>query len=337
MTVAGRNSQISRIYCILDILEGAPQGLSAAEIAIRVNDRGHEVGKRTVYRDLQALNAAGFPLHERGQTEDKGTRWALDKTTRITDYLTLSSRELIALYLARSSLVPLRDTPFFNDLEQAFAKIEEKIGKRSRDFFQGLEGEFRFEAAPKWGLGVDPDVVETIRAGCSERQVLSITYKSTNSGRCDARLVGPQYLYFAKGSLYFVAEDLGDSIVKVFSVPRIQAAAMTEQEYAKDPVDPEEFFGNSFGVFRGAVPVVVKLKVQSPLATYLKERQWHSSQRVVTNQDGSIEMTFDVALTPDLEQWILGFGAKVEVVEPAELRRKVADAARGVVGLYRAS
>lgn len=333
--MAGRNSQIARIYCILDILEGAPQGLSVPELAARVHSRGHEVGKRTVYRDLQALNAAGFPLHERGETDSNGMRWALEKTTRITEYLALSTRELVALFLARSALTPLTDTPFYKDLQAAFAKIEEKLGSRHRDYFQGLDEEFRFESAPKWGLGVDASIIETVRTACAERQVLSITYISTHSGRTDARTVGPHYLYFAKGALYFVGEDLGDQIIKVFSVPRIQAASLTEDAYAKDPTSPEEFFGSSFGIFRGKTPVAVRIRVLPPLATYLKERQWHSSQAVMSLEGGAIEMRFDVALTPDLEQWILGFGARVEVLEPEELRSRLATEAKALLDQYR--
>nr|MBP7864181.1 HTH domain-containing protein [bacterium] len=112
----GRNSQVVRIYKLITILEGAPHGLSISDLTTRLNDRGFEVDKRTIYRDLDALKAAGFPLEERGKTEDQGTRWTLERSIKVSKALVLNARELLALYLARSALIPLKETPFFTDL-----------------------------------------------------------------------------------------------------------------------------------------------------------------------------------------------------------------------------
>ncbi len=45
----------------------------------------------------------------------------------------------------------------------------------------------------------------------------------------------------------------------------------------------------------------------------------------------------DVGLTPDLVQWILGFGSKVEVIEPSALRDELQQAAEAVFKLYQDS
>jgi predicted DNA-binding transcriptional regulator YafY len=42
-----------------------------------------------------------------------------------------------------------------------------------------------------------------------------------------------------------------------------------------------------------------------------------------------------VGLSPDLRQWILGWGAEAEVLEPADLREDVAVAATAAAGVYR--
>ncbi len=76
----GRNAQVARIYRILSLLEGTPQGLSASEIRQRLAERDFEVSKRTVYRDLEALSDAGFPLFPSEQCSDESaTRWVLSR------------------------------------------------------------------------------------------------------------------------------------------------------------------------------------------------------------------------------------------------------------------
>ena len=330
----GRNAQVSRIYMILNIMEGAPFGLSTREIHNRLIDRGFDVEVRTVYRDLDALRAAGFPLDEKGRTDDNGTRWTLERTTKVTHYLALNSRELLGLYFARNLLTPLKDTPFYQDLQATFEKITEKLAKTSQTYLDELQSEVVFEPGPRWGLGINPDVVDTIRAACSERQVVKISYKRAGSSQAGERQIGPHFLYFAKGSLYLVGEDLDAGVLKTYSVPRIFSAEMTERAYGQDPIDPDQYFATSFGVFRGSQPQKIRLKFNETVAPYVRERRWHGSQSLVALQNGSIDLTFEVGITPDLVQWVLGFGSAVSVIEPAELSKKIVDEAEKILAMY---
>lgn len=330
----GRNSQVTRIYRILAILEGAPQGLTVLDLADRLHERGFEVGKRTVYRDLDALRAAGFPLDEKGKSDDQGTRWTLEKNTRVNGYLILSVRELFALYLARAAMTPLKETPFYEDVVSVFDKIDDKLGLKGQAFLAELSQDLHFEPGPRWGLGLNPDIMETVRAACTERQMLSINYSSVNSGKVDTRDVGPHFLYFAKGALYLVAEDQRDNIVKVFSVARMNSAEMLEKAYETDPVDPEHYFASAFGVYHGGAPQKVRILFTSPASAFVRERRWHQSQRIVTKEGGVIEFHLDVDITPELTQWVLGFGANAKVLEPLSFRDRIRDEALRVAQQY---
>lgn len=331
----GRNAQVTRIYKILTILEGAPQGLSAADLVDRLQERGFEVTKRTIYRDLDALRAAGFPLDERGKSDDQGTRWTLERSTRVSQYLVLGVRELFALYLARAAMTPLRDTPFYEDVVSVFDKIDDKLGINGQRFLSELSQDLHFEPGPRWGLGLNPDIVETVRSACTERQQLAITYASVNSGKTTLRKVGPHFLYFAKGSLYLVAEDLDDQIVKVFSIARMQTAEMLEAAYLADPVDPEQYFASSFGIYHGKEPQMIRIRFAPAVASFVKERRWHQTQRIIVKEGGSIEFYLETDLTPELVQWILGFGAHARVLEPVTLVDRIVEEAARTIEQYK--
>jgi len=332
----GRNSQITRIYAILQTLEGLRKGLIVGDLTTRLNDQGHTASRRTIYQDLEALQAAGFALSPSGDPgENNSSRWILESVTRINEHFVLSSRELLALYFAQGVLIPLKDTPFYGDLQSIFGKIEARLGTKGTAYFDELRSEIHFEPGPRWGLGIDPDVLETVRACCAERQVLDVVYATAGRQETRQRQLGPQFLYYAKGSLYLVAEDLENSEIKVFAIPRMSKASMADKAYDGTPADPEEFFQGSFGVFRGSKVLSVKLEVSPVLAPYIRERQWHESQRIVSKADGSLVLSLEVADTPELVQWILGLGAHAKVIEPAELRQSVLTAAKEIVGKYR--
>ena len=332
----GRNSQISRIYRILNLLEGAPQGLSILDLWKRINDRGEEIGKRTIYRDVEALEAAGFPLLQTEDVGDEaGRRWSLDRSNQFTKNVVLSAPELLALYLSREALTPLRETPFFRDIQSVFQKIEAKLGPAHREHLDELSSEIHFQPAPAWGLGVSPDVFETLRAACSERQCLRIEYSSVNSGDRRMRIVGPHYIYFSYSAIYLIAEDMETHTIKTFSIPRVHSAEMLEEAYEGAVSDPAGLFEHSFGIYRGTEPVSVKLEFAREVASFIKERRWHASQRVVSKQGGRIEVSLEVALTPEFTQWVLSFGAHVRVVTPLELQSQIVAAAHALIESYK--
>ncbi len=315
----GRNAQISRIYMILNILEGSPQGLSATDLTNRLSERMFEVTKRTVYRDLEALRAAGFPLDEKGSDDENATRWTLERRVKVGDFLVLDSRELLALYLAKNTLRGLEETPLHDDLKSLFGKIEARLGRSALDHLGEIREEIHFDVGPSWGAGSNFTAIETIRAACTERQHLRFTYASTNSQSVRSRSVGPHYLYFSRGALYFVGEDSEDRKVKTFAVPRMSEVEMLDMRYEGEVIEPEQLFENAFGVYRGGDAITVRLRFSKVLAPYISERRWHKSQTITKLDDGRVELTLDAALTPELIQWVIGFGSQVQVLEPKAL------------------
>ena len=53
-----RGDQVARQWRVIRAIESSPNGLTVAEIAKR-----EETGIRTIYRDLESLQAAGSPLY----------------------------------------------------------------------------------------------------------------------------------------------------------------------------------------------------------------------------------------------------------------------------------
>ena len=104
-----RGDQLARQWRIIRAIEASPNGLTVTEIAQR-----EETGIRTIYRDLEALQAAGFPLYT--ERADRTNRWALIDTFKfkIPPPFTLSDFIFIYSYkdLVRKALFePLTQYP----------------------------------------------------------------------------------------------------------------------------------------------------------------------------------------------------------------------------------
>ena len=107
-----------------------------------------QVHRRTIFRDLQAIADAGYPLI-REPEEDGRVLYRFMTGFKSMPPITFSLDELMTLYLCRGQLDFLRGTPFHEDLDAIFGKIRsslrpssvahlERIAEASVPRFQGM-------------------------------------------------------------------------------------------------------------------------------------------------------------------------------------------------------
>jgi predicted DNA-binding transcriptional regulator YafY len=89
-----RGDQLGRQWRIIQILITSGAGKSAAELAQEM-----ESHPRTVYRDLEALQLAGFPIYT--ERMDGKNLWSLLDTVKHHMPVPFSLPELMALYFTR--------------------------------------------------------------------------------------------------------------------------------------------------------------------------------------------------------------------------------------------
>jgi len=79
----------------------------------------------------------------------------------------------------------------------------------------------------------------------------------------------------------------------------------------------------------------IELRFIPEIARIMEETVWHPSQVLELQSDGSIIMTLKVTNTVELYSWVLSWGEKVEVLEPEELRERVARTATAMLDIYK--
>jgi hypothetical protein len=109
--------QLYRQWGVVRTIEASPDGLTAARIAQR-----EETGIRTIYRDLEALQAAGFPLYT--EKVERATRWAFIDTFKFKIPPPFTLTELMSLNFYKDLVPVLKGYPFYNSLDsiRAFRK-----------------------------------------------------------------------------------------------------------------------------------------------------------------------------------------------------------------------
>ena len=108
-----RGDQLARQWKIIQTLIASRMGKSAADIARDLNCH-----PRTVYRDLDALQSAGFPMYT--ERVDGKSLWSLLDTVKHHFPIPFTLTELMALHFSRDVLKVLEGTVFYDSLESLF-------------------------------------------------------------------------------------------------------------------------------------------------------------------------------------------------------------------------
>jgi len=98
--------------------------------------------------------------------------------------------------------------------------------------------------------------------------------------------------------------------------------------------DANEYLGSSWGITAYGEVKTIKLRFNPEIARIAEETMWHPSQVTERQPDGSAIVTMNLCITVELLTFILGWGEKVEVLEPEELRERAARTGQAMSNLY---
>ena len=66
----------------------------------------------------------------------------------------------------------------------------------------------------------------------------------------------------------------------------------------------------------------------------MKEKTWHSTQKLTSQPDGSLIAQFHLTGIEEIKHWILSFGRYAEAIEPPQLRDEIVEEIKILARLY---
>jgi predicted DNA-binding transcriptional regulator YafY len=312
-----RNAEVVRQWRILLELEASRRGTING-----LAEKCH-VTTRTIRRDLDALQEAGFPLFD--ERVDGKVYWKLAgnrfKALAETGF-TLS--ELCAFYFSRTVLECLAGAPFSADLKTGFDKLAGVLTPRMRQFLDKLPVVLAAKEEPKKRRDTAAQtatVTTLVEATLSHRRV-NMTYHSFSSGRVKDYLIEPYRLAYGQGGLYLFAFVPAYVQMRTFAVERIKKLSLLEERF--DPVEElsDKPFDKSLGIHSGKSEAV-EIQFAAGVAPYIREREWHGTQKIRDLPDGSLVLSLKVCADWALQSWVMSFGPFARVLKPAALAERV--------------
>ncbi len=299
--------KIDRLIGILSILL-QEEKTTAPELAEKF-----EVSRRTINRDIETLCKAGIPIRT---AQGKGGGISIMDGYRM-DRTILTSRDMQVILAGLRSLDSVSGSRYYSQLM-------EKLQTGSSEFISGRD--YILIDLSSWYKGSLAPKIEVIQSAIENRNILAFDYFAP-SGE-SSRSIEPYYIVFKWTSWYVWGWCMSRKDFRLFKLNRMDRVAASDKTFECREVLMPDLSNEK--IFPGGIRVK---------ALFTSDVKWRLVEEFGPNcftkaEDGRLLFTADYTDLENLVTWLLTFGEKAEVLEPAEVRSAIKHIAEETIKNY---
>lgn len=302
-----RYSRVSDIIDLIIFMLSKLNGVSLNDIQERFN-----VSRRTAERMRDSILAIFHQVDEI-KTTDRCKRWGF--TNFSLNELVWFSNENIA-YL--ENLKNISDDLSKKELEDILTKIKAlryktpHLDENQIELILQSEG---YAIRQTQNYKVDLNTVSIIRQGIKENLKIKAEYNEKE------KILSPLGLIYGE-KIHLIAreEDKGQGEYN-YILHKLKKTELTEEKFDPKGFNLKEFSKKSFGVYFGEI-YDVKLKFKQEAAEDVLNYNFHPTQKIKQQADGSVVVRFKASGEKHIMWNLFKWGSSVEILAPADLKNK---------------
>lgn len=259
-----------------------------------------EVSIRTIYRDLDAISAAGIPIYA---SQGKGGGIFIMQDFVLEKSL-LSEQEKEQILMALQGISATENNPSDELLIKLGGLFQSKVTN-------WIEVDFSewYKNTPK------SDIFNLIKRAIFNRCRISFSYFASE-GNYSIRTVEPIKLIFKNKDWYLYGFCLLRNDFRFFKLTRIKDLKIQSETFLREVENIPEIET----VIKNENTIPVKLKFSSKAAFRVYDE---FTDNVSKDNCGNLYVNIDLPNNETLFSYVLSFGNEVEILEPDDLRHKM--------------
>lgn len=301
-----RYSRLSDIIDLATFMQASPMGVTINEIALRYN-----VSRRTAERMRDSLTAI-FPTVDEIECNDTQKHWGFINYS-ISHLISFNAKEIGNLeQLSRRTT----NTELKEELNKTIEKLKALNHKNKTSIEENIETYMKTEGyavrqMPKFKI--DIKILDTMRIALQQSKMVECTYHNK------PRLLEPLGLIYGD-KIYLVAREKtkGDEIYNYY-LHTISDLKLTDKTFDKADFNLQAYTNQSFGVYHGEI-LNVKLSFSPEIAQTAKTYNFHPTQKMKEENDGSLTVTFRASGDKEIIWHIFKWGAGCKILAPKFLQ-----------------
>jgi len=316
-------SRVTRIIQILTSLQ-AGKNYAADDLS-----KLFGASRRTIFRDLKELQAIGVPYHYNA----KAGSYAIDPEFFLPP-IDLNLQEALSLLLLVHKTAGQIQLPFKNSALLAALKIENNLPAKIRHCCNIALKNISAKITAQAPTALLDQTFTLLQKAITEKHKVSIEYHSLFEGKIVGLELCPYHLMYNNRAWYVLGFSALHNSIRTFKLNRIRELKTLDKCFiGGDDFDLYNYLGRAWSMIPEGKMYNISLRFLPKVADNVAEVQWHSTQKVMRNGDGSADVEFRVDGLGEIIWWILGYGDQVRVLAPKALRLKVLETAKNMIRL----
>ncbi len=300
-------NRIDRLTAILIHLQ-SKKIVTANEIAERFN-----ISKRTVYRDIRALEEAGIPIGS-----EAGVGYFIVENYHLPP-VGFSKEEASALLIANKLTEKLTDRNLQDNLNSALYKIRSILNVSEKEFVEKIDQHIEvFSSSPIRKENIPEKVMDTILKGIDKKLALKLTYKSFSKDEDTCREVEPIGICHYSFNWHLIGYCKLRKDYRDFRIDRIKHIQFTQEKFTEqNKPSLRDYFKN---ITSNNEVFLVKLLFKKSILTEINQTKFYFGFIEEKDLGEQIEMSFLSNSENYIGKWIITLLDNVEIIEPESLK-----------------
>jgi predicted DNA-binding transcriptional regulator YafY len=320
-----KRDRVARLVKIQILLWQNPQGLVLKEIA-----RKCLVSLSTIYRDMKALEyEIGVPIWQNSK------KWGISESAYLPP-INFTQTEAICL-LQATRLMQKLSNRFDPNIYSTFIKlntiIPPPINEQIKNTLEFMEKQPRDERVIR--------NFQKLMQSWISRRVVRFYYQDRQGNSLKEIIIEPYFIepLIQVFSIYVIGYCRTSKSIQGYNINHIIGDVIIELDTYEIPKDfnINDYMSQAWDIHHWEEYVNIKLRFSKKLRNAISDTVWHHSQVIKLQKDGSVIMTLKVRNYRTFRNWIIGWGSEVEVLEPLELRKEIANFVKELNAHYSSS
>jgi predicted DNA-binding transcriptional regulator YafY len=313
-----------RQWLTLRMIPRHPRKIDTATIEERLKSQGFQVHRRTIQRDLESFSET-FPLMCDDRDKPYGWSWSPDAAA--FDIPQMDPATALTFRMADRFLASVMPPATLDLLQPYIRHASRVLDNIDRKHLQAWPDKVRIlsRSQPLDPPDIDPHVLAIVYESMLEGKRFSVVYRRRGELVPVEYTVNPLGIVMLDTVSYLVCtmrdyDQMKD--IRQLSLHRmLEARKMDEQGIIPEGFSLQEYIDSgAFTYLRGNSCIRLKALFEKDAAIHLWETPLGDDQVLTKIGNESVQVETTVPDTAQLRWWLLGFGGRVEVLEPVALR-----------------
>ena len=289
-----------------------------------------EVSQRVIFvhRDFM-INRLGAPI----EYDRSRGGWFYADETWVLPGIIVTQGELLAFFLSVEVAKRYLGTGLEETLRTAVEKLSKNVKGSITVDLDTLRSHYSF-SAPTLLTANEQALLDLHRAIAGSKKVWMHYYTASRDQRTE-RIVHPYHLSNIRGDWYLIAFDELRQGIRNFAIGRIEEWRVLSDAFRRNPeFSVTKYMRSGFQAEYGGEIVDVVIRFAPQAARYVREKRWHDSQEIQSQDDGGLILKFRTSGLGEVKRWVLQYGGSAEVITPDNLRQDCIAEISKLVNIY---